>query len=40
MRKLSNDPGRLPFRLGTSSYIIPADILPNVDFLKDKVDDI
>ena len=40
MRKLSKEPGRLPFRLGTSSYIIPADILPNVDFLKDKVDDI
>ena len=27
-------------RLGTSSYIIPADIIPNVDYLKDKVDDI
>ncbi len=32
--------GSLPFRLGTSSYIIPADILPNVEYLKDKVDDI
>ncbi|NMW18963.1 MAG: sugar phosphate isomerase/epimerase [Chlorobiaceae bacterium] len=29
-----------PFRFGTTSYIIPADILPNVEFLKDKVDDI
>ncbi len=29
-----------PFRFGTSSYIIPADIIPNVEFLKDKVDDI
>jgi len=27
-------------RIGTSSYIIPADIIPNVEFLKDKVDDI
>lgn len=30
----------LPFRIGTSSYIIPDDILPNVRFLKDKVKDI
>jgi sugar phosphate isomerase/epimerase len=29
-----------PFRLGTSSYIIPADILPNVRYLADKVQDI
>ena len=27
-------------RLGTSSYIIPADIIPNVEFLRDKVDDV
>jgi len=27
-------------RLGTTSYIIPADILPNVKYLADKVDDI
>jgi len=32
--------GRLPFRLGTSSYIIPADILPNVRFLAPRVDDV
>ncbi len=31
---------KLPFALGTSSYILPADILPNLDFLKDKVDDV
>ena len=31
---------RFPFRFGTTSYIIPADIIPNVEFLKDKVDDI
>ncbi len=31
---------RFPFRFGTSSYIIPADIIPNVEFLKEKVDDI
>lgn len=29
-----------PFRFGTSSYIIPADIIPNVEYLKEKVDDI
>ena len=31
---------RFPFRLGTTSYIIPADLLTNVLFLADKVDDI
>lgn len=31
---------RLPFCLGTSSYIIPADIIPNVKYLEDKVDDV
>ncbi len=31
---------RFPFRLGTTSYIIPADLLANVNFLEDKVDDI
>lgn len=30
----------LPFALGTSSYILPDDILPNVDYLCDKVDDV
>ncbi len=29
-----------PFRFGTTSYIIPADIMPNVEFLRDRVDDI
>ena len=29
-----------PFRLGTTSYIIPADLLANVNFLRDKVDDV
>jgi sugar phosphate isomerase/epimerase len=29
-----------PFRLGTTSYIIPDDILPNVRYLADKVRDI
>ncbi len=32
--------GRFPFRFGTSSYIVPDDILPNVRYLADKVDDI
>ncbi len=31
---------QFPFRLGTSSYIIPDDILPNVRYLCDKVDDV
>ena len=31
---------RFPFRFGTTSYIIPADIIPNVEYLKEKVDDI
>lgn len=29
-----------PFRLGTTSYIIPADILPNIRYLAGKVDDV
>ncbi len=32
--------GRLPFRLGSTSYIFPDDILPNVDALSTVVDDI
>ena len=28
------------FRLGTTSYIVPDDIIPNVRFLADKIDDI
>lgn len=31
---------KYPFRIGTSSYIIPADIIPNIEYLKDKVDDV
>ena len=31
---------RLPFRLGTTSYIIPDDILPNVTMLAPSIDDI
>lgn len=31
---------KFSFRLGTSSYIIPDNIIPNVKFLSDKVDDI
>jgi sugar phosphate isomerase/epimerase len=31
---------RLPFRLGTTSYILPAEILPNVRYLAGKVMDI
>lgn len=40
MKPLVSLKGRFPFRLGTTSYIIPADILPNVRFLADQVDDI
>ena len=29
-----------PYRIGTTSYIVPADILPNVEFLAERVDDI
>jgi sugar phosphate isomerase/epimerase len=32
--------GRLPFRLGTTSYILPDDLVPNVTFLADRVDDV
>ncbi len=32
--------GRFPFRLGTTSYILPAPILPNVRFLAPLVDEI
>jgi sugar phosphate isomerase/epimerase len=31
---------KYPFRLGTTSYIIPADILPNVRYLAGKVQDV
>jgi sugar phosphate isomerase/epimerase len=31
---------QFPFRLGTTSYIVPDEILPNVLYLADKVDDI
>lgn len=31
---------RFPFRFGTTSYIVPSDIIPNVEFLRDRVDDI
>ena len=30
----------MPCRIGTTSYIIPADILPNLAFLKDVVEDV
>jgi len=29
-----------PFRVGTTSYIIPADIIPNIEYLKEMVDDV
>ena len=29
-----------PFRLGTTSYIVPDDILPNLRYLADRVDDV
>lgn len=32
--------GRFPFRLGTTSYIVPDEILPNLQYLCDKVDDV
>ncbi len=30
----------MPFRVGATSYVIPADILPNVEFLAPLVDDV
>ncbi|MEI8132912.1 MAG: cobamide remodeling phosphodiesterase CbiR [Leptolinea sp.] len=33
-------PANLPFRIGTTSYIIPADILPNARYLAGKIQDI
>jgi sugar phosphate isomerase/epimerase len=35
-----NNKIKLPFRLGTTSYIIPQDILPNVRYLAGLVDDV
>lgn len=32
--------GRMPYRLGTTSFIIPADVLPNVEYLAPLVDDV
>ena len=31
---------RFPFKVGTTSYIIPDEIIPNIEYLKDKVDDV
>jgi sugar phosphate isomerase/epimerase len=31
---------KVPFRIGTTSYILPADILPNVQYLAGQVDDV
>ena len=31
---------QFPFRVGTTSYIIPDEIIPNIEYLKDKVDDV
>ena len=30
----------MPCRLGTTSYIVPDEILPNLRFLADRVDDV
>ena len=40
MNLYKNNWPKLPFRLGTTSYIIPDEILPNVHFLADKMEDI
>jgi sugar phosphate isomerase/epimerase len=43
IRHLSSAPptkGRFPFRLATTSYILPAEILPNVHFLAKSFDEI
>ncbi len=33
-----NCKNRFPFKVGTTSYIIPDEIIPNIEYLKDKVD--
>ena len=38
--RLDTGTDRSPLRLGTTSYILPADILPNVEFLAPLVDDV
>lgn len=35
-----NCKGAFPFRIGCTSYVLPDDILPNVSFMADKIDDI
>jgi sugar phosphate isomerase/epimerase len=35
-----NCKGVFPFRLGCTSYVLPDEILPNVEFLADRVDDV
>lgn len=37
---MPNVKNKFPFRVGTSSYIIPDDIIPNIKYLSHKVDDI
>jgi sugar phosphate isomerase/epimerase len=32
--------GRLPFRLGTTSWIVPGEVVPNVELVADVVDDV
>lgn len=31
---------KFPFRVGTTSYIIPDEIIPNIEYLKEKIDDV
>ena len=40
MTRLTRANSGLPFRLGTTSYIIPDEIVPNVQFLGPLVDDV
>jgi len=40
LRKCDGLKGRYSFRIGTTSYIIPADILPNIEMLSSRVDDV
>ncbi|MBN1577923.1 MAG: TIM barrel protein [Chitinispirillaceae bacterium] len=35
-----NCKGAFPFRIGCTSYVLPDEILPNISFMADKVDDI
>ncbi len=40
LKKGASLKGCYPFRIGTTSYIVPADILPNIEVLAPRIDDV